>query len=134
MLQGFGIAQGALIQQLLKDTTVVETELYLRDQFVRDVNRKAASFDAPVKDMTGVLFTRATGFAMFAHTGASPQAQRTQRGGPEKGCLFSEPLRDIGESLSSTWHSARVPHNTRAVNQKTKILNLTVGCEFRDRN
>lgn len=44
MLQGFGIAQGALIQQLLKDTTVVETELYLRDQFVRDVNRKAASF------------------------------------------------------------------------------------------
>ena len=72
MLQGFGIAQGALIQQLLKDTTVVETELYLRDQFVRDVNRKATSFDEPLKDMTGMLFARATGFAMFTHTGASP--------------------------------------------------------------
>ena len=112
MLEGFGIAKGALIQQLLKDTTVVETELYLRDQFVRDVNRKAASFDAPVKDMTGVLFARATGFAMFAHTGASPQAQRTKRGRPEKGGLFSEPLLDIGESLSSTCmvHVCHITH------------------------
>jgi len=120
MLQGFGIAQGALIQQLLKDTTVVETELYFRDQFVRDVNRKAASFDAPVKDMTGMLFARATGFAMFAHTGASPQAQRTQRGRPEKGGLFSEPLLDIGESLSSTWHGACVPYNTHACQLKNE--------------
>src|SRR5882724_3297712 len=120
MLQGFGIAQGALIQQLLKDTTVVETELYLRDQFVRDINRKAASLDAPVKDMTGVLFTRATGFAMLAHTGASPQAQRTQRGGPEKGGLFSEPLLDIGERLSSTWHGACVPYNTHACQLKNE--------------
>src|SRR6266478_934880 len=120
MLQGFGIAQGALIQQLLKDTTVVETELYLRDQFVRDVNRKAASFDAPVKDMTGMLFARATGFAMFAHTGASPQAQRTKRGRPEKGGLFSEPLLDSGESLSSTWHGACVPHNTHACQLKNE--------------
>src|SRR5437016_12025657 len=120
MLQGFGIAQGALIQQLLKDTTVVETELYFRDQFVRDVNRKAASFDAPVKDMTGMLFTRATGFAMLAHTGASPQAQRTKRGGPEKGGPFSEPLLDIGESLSSTWHGACVPYNTHACQLKNE--------------
>src|SRR5438105_11678485 len=120
MLQGFGIAQGALIQQLLKDTTVVETELYLRDQFVRDINRKAASLDAPVKDMTGVLFTRATGFAMLAHTGASPQAQRTQRGGPEKGGPFSEPLLDIGERLSSTWHGACVPYNTHACQLKNE--------------
>ena len=120
MLQGFGIAQGALMQQLLKDTTVVETELYLRDQFVRDVNRKAASFDAPVKDMTGMLFARATGFAMFAHTGASPQAQRTKRGRPEKGGLFSEPLLDSGESLSSTWHGECVPYNTHACQLKNE--------------
>ena len=134
MLQGFGIAQGALIQQLLKDTTVVETELYLRDQFVRDVNRKAASFDAPVKDMTGMLFAQATGFAVFAHTGASPQAQRTQRSGPKKGSLFSEPLLNIGESLSFTWHDACVPYNTHACQLKMEILNLTISCEFRDRN
>jgi len=120
MLESFGIAKGALIQQLLKDTAVVETELYLRDQFVGDVNRKAASFEAPVKDMTGVLFTRATGLAMFAHTGASPQAQRTQRGGPEKGGLFSEPLLDIGESLSFTWHDACVPYNTHASQLKNE--------------
>src|SRR5881296_3778786 len=120
MLQGFGIAKGALIQQLLKDTAVVETELYLRDQFVRNVNRKAAPFDAPVKDMTGVLFTRATSFAMFAHTGASPQAQRTQRGGPEAGGLFSEPLLDIGESLSFGWHGACVPYNTHACQLKNE--------------
>ena len=75
VFEGFGIAQGALIQQLLKDTTVVETELYLRDQVVRDVNGEAPSFDSPVKDMTGVLFAATTGFTVLAHTGASPQAQ-----------------------------------------------------------
>src|SRR5439155_14348085 len=68
----------------------------------------------------GVLFTRATGFAMLAHTGASPQAQRTQRGGPEKGGLFSEPLLDIGERLSSTWHGACVPYNTHACQLKNE--------------
>ena len=109
MLEGFGISKGALIQHLLKDTTIVETEPYLPDQFVRDVNRKAASFDAPVKDMTGVLLTRSTGLAMFAHTGASAQAQRTKRGGPEKGGLFPEPLLDIGASLSFRWHEVCVP-------------------------
>jgi len=59
-----------------------------------------------------MLFARATGFAMFAYTGASPQAQRTKRGRPEKGGLFSEPLLDIGESLSSTWHDVHVCHIT----------------------
>ena len=54
--------------------------------------------------MTGVLFTRATSFTVFAHTRASPQAQRTERGGPEKGGLLSKPLLDIGESLSFSWH------------------------------
>src|SRR5438445_13038518 len=70
--------------------------------------------------MTGMLFTRATGFAMLAHTGASPQAQRTKRGGPEKGGPFSEPLLDIGESLSSTWHGACVPYNTHACQLKNE--------------
>jgi hypothetical protein len=67
-----------------------------------------------------VLFTRATGFAMFAHTGASPQAQRTQRGGPEAGGLFSEPLLDIDESLSFGRHGACVPYNTHACQLKNE--------------
>ena len=102
MLEGFGIAQGGVVEQLLKDTTVRQAALYLWDQFLWDVNRKAAPFDAPVKDMTGVLFARPTGFAVFAHAAASPPAQRTQGGGPQLGYLFTEPLLDIGGSLSST--------------------------------
>ena len=118
MLESFGISNGGLIQQLLKNTAVVEAKPYLWDQLLRDVNRKAASFEAPVKDMTGVLFAAATGFTVLAHTGASPQAQRTERGGPEKGGLFSEPLLDIGESLSFSWHGACVPQNTHACQVK----------------
>jgi len=118
MLQSFGISKAALIEQLLKDTAVLQAALYLRDQFVWDVNRKAAPFDARVKDMTGVLFARPTGFAMFAHTGASPQAQRTERGGPQAGGLFLEPLLDIGGDLSSTWHGVYVPHRTRTCQLK----------------
>ena len=120
MLEGFGIAQGALIEKLLKDTTVVETELDLWDELVGDVNGKAASFDASVKDMTGMLLARATGCAMFAHTGASPQAQRTKSSRPEKGGLFSEPLLDIGESVSFRWHGACVPYNTHACQLKNE--------------
>ena len=76
MLKGFGITKSGLIQQLLKNTTVLEAAPYLRDKLVWDVNGKAAPFDAEVKDMTGVLFARAAGCAVFAHAGTSPQAQR----------------------------------------------------------
>jgi len=109
MLEGFGISKSALMQQLLKNTAVVEAKAYLWDQFLRDVNRKAAPFDADVKNMTGVLFARMAGCAVFAHAGTSPQAQRAQRGGPQPGGLFLEPLLDIGESLSFRWHALCVP-------------------------
>ena len=72
MLEGFGISKSGLMQQLLKNTTVVEAKAYLWDQLLWNVNRKTAPFDAHVKDMTGVLFTRAAGFAVFAHAGTSP--------------------------------------------------------------
>lgn len=104
MLEGFGISKSGLMQQLLKNTAVVEAKAYLWDQLLWDINRKAAPFDADVKDMTGVLFTRAAGFAVFAHAGTSPQAQRAQRGGPQPGGLFLEPLLDIAESRSFRWH------------------------------
>ena len=109
MLEGFGISKSGLMQQLLKNTTVVEAKPYLRDQFLWDVNRRAASFATDVKDMTGVLFARAAGFAVFAHAGTSPQAQRAQRRGPQPGGLFLEPLLDIAESLSFRWHALCVP-------------------------
>jgi hypothetical protein len=109
MLEGFGISKSGLMQQLLKNTAVVEAKPYLWDQFLWDVNRKAAPFGADVKDMTGVLFARAAGCAVFAHAGTSPQAQRPQRGGPQPGGLFLEPLLDIGESLSFRWHGLCVP-------------------------
>lgn len=99
MLERFGISKSGLMQQFLNNTAVVEAKTYLWDQFFWDVNRKAAPFDADVKDMTGVLFARAAGCAVFAHAGTSPQAQRPQRGGPQPGGLFLEPLLDIGESL-----------------------------------
>jgi hypothetical protein len=118
MLQGFGIAQGTLVEQFLQGPPVVQTAPQLWYEFFGDVNGEAASFDPSVKDMTGVLFTRATGFTVLAHTRASPQAQRTERGGPEKSGLFSEPLLDIGESLSFSWHGACVPHNTHTCQVK----------------
>jgi len=61
VLQGFGISKGGLIQHLLKGTTVVETALYLRDQFVGDVKGEALPFKPSVKDITRVLFPTATG-------------------------------------------------------------------------
>jgi hypothetical protein len=109
MLEGFGISNSALIQQLLENTAVVEAKPYLWDQFLWDVNRKAAPFDADVKDMTGVLFARAAGGAVFAHAGTSPQAQRPQKSGPQPGGLFVEPLLDIGSSLSFARHVLCVP-------------------------
>jgi len=104
MFEGFGISNSGLMQQLLQNTAVVEAKAYLWNQLLWDVNRKAAPFDAHVKDMTGVLFARAAGVAVFAHAGTSPQAQRPQRGGPQPGGLFLEPLLDIGETLSFRWH------------------------------
>jgi hypothetical protein len=109
MLEGFGISNSALMQQLLKNTAVVEAKPYLWDQWLWDVNRKAASFDADVKDMTGVLFARAAGRAVFAHAGTSPQAQRPQRGRPQPSGLFLEPLLDIGGSFSFARHVLCVP-------------------------
>ena len=122
MLEGFGISNSSLIQQLLKNTTVVEAAPYLRDKLVWDVNGKAAPFDAEVKDMTGVLFARAAGCAVFAHAGTSPQAQRPQKSGPQPGGLFLEPLLDIGESLSFARHGLYVPQGTRACQLKNEKL------------
>ena len=99
MLESFGISNSGLIQQFLKNTAVVEAKPYLWDQFLWDINRKTASFDADIKDMTGVLFTRAAGCAVFAHAGTSPQAQRAERCGPQPCGLFLEPLLDIGEQF-----------------------------------
>ncbi len=109
MLEGFGITKSGLIQQLLKNTAVVKAQPYLGNQLLWDVNRKPAPFDADVKDITGVLFARAAGCAVFAHTGTSPQAQRPQRGGPQPGGLFLEPLLDIAESLGFARHVLCVP-------------------------
>jgi len=122
MLKGFGITKSGLIQQLLKNTAVVKAKPYLGNQLLWDVNGKAAPFDAEVKDMTGVLFARAAGCAVFAHAGASPQAQRPQRGGPQPGGLFLEPLLDIGESLSFAWHVLCVPHRIHACQLKNEKL------------
>jgi hypothetical protein len=119
MLEGFGISKGALIQQLLKN---VEAKAYLWDQFLWDVNGKAAPFDADVKNMTGVLFARAAGFAVFAHAGTSPQAQRPQCSGPQPSGLFAKPLLDIGGSLSFARHGLCVPQNTHACQLKNETF------------
>ena len=109
MLERFGISKSGLMQQLLKNTAVIEAKAYLWNQFLWDVNRKAAPADADVKDMTGMLFARAAGCAVFAHTGTSPQAQRPQKSGPQPGGLFLEPLLNVGESLGFRWHALCVP-------------------------
>ena len=105
MLESFGISNSGLMQQLLKNTAVVEAKPYLWDQLLWDVNRKATPFDADIKDMTGVLFARAAGCAVFAHAGTSPQAQRPQRSRPQPSGLFLEPLLDIGASFSFARHA-----------------------------
>lgn len=118
MLESFGISNSRLIQQLLKNTAVVEAKPYLWDQFLWDVNRKAAPFEADIKDMTGVLFARAAGGAVFAHTGTTPQAQRPQKSGPQPRGLFLEPLLDIGGSFSFARHVLCVPQGVHACQEK----------------
>lgn len=121
MLEGLGISNSGLMQQLLKNTAVVEAKPNLWDQFLWDVNRKAASFDAEVKDMTGVLFARAASCAVFAHAGTSPQAQRAERCGPQACGLFAKPLLDIGGRLSFTRHVLCVPYDIHACQVKNEI-------------
>src|SRR3972149_3883412 len=99
MLKGLGISNRGLVQQLLKNTTVVEAKPYLWDQSIWDVNGKAAPFDADVKDMTGVLPARAAGFAGLAPAGGSPQAPRPQNSGPQASGFFFGPMLDIGGRL-----------------------------------
>ena len=113
VLEGFAIPQGTLVEEFLQGMSIVKTAPQFCYQFVRDINGEAASFNPSIKDMTGVLFAAATGFAVLAHTGASPQAQRAECGGPEAGGLFLEPALNIGERLSFRCHDARVPYNTR---------------------
>ena len=120
MLEGFGISKSGLMQQLLKNTAVVEAKPYLWDQLLWDVNRKAASFDADVKDMTGVLFARAAGCAVFAHARTSSQAQRAERGRPQPSGLFLEPLLDIGGSFSFARHVLCVPQSIHACQVKNE--------------
>jgi hypothetical protein len=120
MLEGLGISKSGLLQQLLKNTAVVEAKPYLWDQLLGDVNGKAASFEAHVKDMTGVLFARSAGCAVFAHARTSPQAQRAERCGPKPCGLFAKPLLDIGGSLSFTRHVLCVPYDIHACQQKNE--------------
>ena len=97
---------------------VVKTALELWDEGVGDIDGEAASFDASVKDMTGVLLAAMTGFTVLAHTRASPQAQGAEHSGPKAGGLFSKPLLDIGERLCFSWHGACVPQHTHACQVK----------------
>ena len=120
MLESFGISNSGLMQQLLKNTAVVEAKPYLWDQLLWDVNGKAASFAAYVKNMTGVLFARAAGCAVFAHAGTSPQAQRPQCGRPQPSGLFLEPLLDIGSSFSFARHVLCVPQSIHACQVKNE--------------
>jgi hypothetical protein len=118
MLEGFGVSNSGLIQQLLKNTAVVEAKLYLWDQLLWDVNCKATPLKADVKDMTGVLFPRTAGCAVFAHAGTTPQAQRPQKSGPQPSGLFLEPLLDIGGSFSFARHVLCVPQGIHACQEK----------------
>ena len=48
MLEGFGISKSGLMQQLLKNTAVVEAKPYLWEKLLWDVNSKEAYFNAHV--------------------------------------------------------------------------------------
>jgi hypothetical protein len=140
VLEGFGIAQGTLVEEFLYGTPVVKTALELWDEVVGDIDGEAASFDSSVKDMTGVLLAAMTDFTVLANTRASPQAQGAEHSGPQAGGLFSKPLLDIGERVHFRGHGACVPYNTHACQEKTQttkkinFLNFTMSYEFCDRN
>jgi hypothetical protein len=120
VLEGFGIAQGTLVEEFLYGTPVVKTALQLWHEVVGDIDGEAASFDSSVKDMTGVLLAAMTGFTVLANTRASPQAQGAEHSGPKAGGLFSKPLLDIGERVHFRGHGACVPHNTHACQVKNE--------------
>jgi hypothetical protein len=51
-------------QEFLQGSTVLQTAAYLGHQFLGNVERQAAPFDATVQDVAGVLFAALTGAAM----------------------------------------------------------------------
>ena len=134
MLQGFGVSQCCLVEQVLQRTTVVKTSAHLRHELVGNVNREAAAFDSTVKHMTGVLFAFEASLAVLADAWATAKAERSQSGRPKARGLFLEPLCNICGKFFLGWHAVYVPYNTHTVKGNLSNAVDTVICEFRDRN
>jgi hypothetical protein len=115
MLQGFGVSQCCLVEQVLQRTTVVKTSAHLRHKLVRNVNSKAAALDSTVKHMTRVLFAFEASLAVLADASAAAKTERSQSGRPKARGLFLEPLRNICGKFFFGWHDVYVPHNTYTV-------------------
>lgn len=134
MLQGFGIAQRVLMEQVLKRTPIVQTTAHLRDELVGNIKREAASLRSAVKHVAGMLFALEASLAVLADTSSTAETQGTQGGRPKAGSLFLEPLGDIGRKFFLGWHAVYVPHSAYTVKHNRIIVVNSGIYEFRDRN
>ena len=111
MLQSIHVANGCLVEQILKCAAVVETTADIRHEFVRNIYRKTATLDSAVKNMAGMLLTAKTSFAVLSNASGTPKIQRSQSSGPKVGSLFLKPIRDIYRKLFLGWHAVYMPYN-----------------------
>ena len=117
MLQGFGVSQRCLVEQVLQCTAIVETTAHLRHELVGNVNGKTAALDSAVKNMARVLFACEASFAVLADASSAAKTERSQSGWPKARSLFLVPKCNIcGESFFG-WHDLYVPYNTYTVKQ-----------------
>jgi hypothetical protein len=109
MLQSIHVANCRLVQQILKCVAVVETTVYLRHEFLRDVYSETTTLDPAVKNMAGMLLTAKTSFAVLSYAPGTAKVQRSQSSRPKAGSLFLEPIRDIYRKFFLGWHAVYVP-------------------------
>ena len=115
MLQGIGIPQCSLVEQVLQSPAIIKAPVHLRHQLIGNVKGEALALDAAIEHMTGVLFTFTARRAMFADAPRPAEAERSQCCRPESSGLFLEPIRDICGKFSFSWHAVYVPQSTYTV-------------------
>src|SRR3984957_7422856 len=95
-LQCLDIARSGFLQQLLKGAPIVHTATQFGDKLLGNVDRKTASVQPAVQNVTLMLFARQAGWAVLAHTRTASQAERAQNGRPKACRLTLQPAHDIG--------------------------------------
>ena len=134
MFQSLGVAHSRLAEQFLKFPPVVERPLYVRHEFVGNIDGESFPFHPHIQKMTGVFLPFQAGLAVFTDARTPTQTERAQSSRPETGSMTPEPLSDISRRFVFDWHGVRMPCGLRIVKYNLISDIIATGCEFRDRN